>query len=423
MLVFGLLLIIGGLVVADPSEKCGSVEAQNSCGQCIAAHPDCGWCTNPNAPVVNRCQLRTFFKNETCEDRFVYSPKPSEVEVKGNVPLEAKELDGVSIVRIQPQTTVVRLKKGHSGNVTLKYLHIVDPSRPSGNDQMQILTSDISAHPIKARFFVLCEGVLTETKTCKVQNNQIVEVIVEITLIDCFSGGDIGVSVGFSGVRTVSGIYVSSVCRCDCERNTQMNSPFCNQHGHMVCGKCICQKQRGGNKCECPLSLHGVSTPEELDNKCRFNSSSAICSNNGNCNCGQCACTSPTISGKFCQCDNASCPKAADGRMCSGNGVCNCGVCQCQLGWERDDCSCSTANNNCVENGATDIITQVTPVDPVSDLKEGAGHDEKEDEDDKEIPEDAETSGSPLEASESKTSTSLTIFISTFIVFFTNLFF
>lgn len=216
---------------------------------------------------------------------------------------------------------------------------------------MEIQTSDVKDTPLQLKFFIVCDGELKETKSCRVQNNQIVEFKIEVLVNSCSSTGDITLSVGILRQRTIAGLYVTTICGCECEKHPEINSRLCHQNGHLVCGQCVCDQSRGGDKCECPLASHGVSKASELEDKCRFNSSSPVCSASGKCKCGQCQCNKPTVTGKFCQCDNDSCPLAVNGKVCSGNGVCDCGVCKCEMGWERDDCSCSTASNNCVDNG------------------------------------------------------------------------
>ncbi|CAB3399663.1 unnamed protein product [Caenorhabditis bovis] len=349
-------LLIGAattiVLASDAQTLCGSPEAQLSCGQCIKAHADCGWCIDPHSPLINRCAEKNSFTNNTCTPHLIYSPQAAQVKVQQNLPLEALQHDGKTPVRMQPQAVSVRLMPGHSASAEFKYLHHSDPNRKSEEPEvMEIQTSDIKESPVKLKFFITCDGVETETKTCNVKNNQIVDFRIEIILDSCSTNGDITLSVGVRGQRTIAGLYITAVCGCECEKHPEMNSRLCHQYGHLVCGQCVCDATRGGDKCECPLALHGVSSALQLTEKCKADSSSQVCSGAGRCECGQCRCTNLTVSGKYCQCDNTACPASPNGQLCSGNGVCDCGVCKCEHGWERDDCSCSTATNNCVENG------------------------------------------------------------------------
>ncbi|XP_055356368.1 integrin beta-1-like isoform X2 [Paramacrobiotus metropolitanus] len=43
-------------------------------------------------------------------------------------------------------------------------------------------------------------------------------------------------------------------------------------------------------------------------------------------------------SGKYCECDNVSCP-AINGEVCDGHGHCDCGRCVCDPGYTFSDCS------------------------------------------------------------------------------------
>uniref|UniRef100_A0A8R1DH14 I-EGF_1 domain-containing protein n=1 Tax=Caenorhabditis japonica TaxID=281687 RepID=A0A8R1DH14_CAEJA len=326
--------------------------SQQSCGQCIKAHSECAWCIDPHSILTNRCQWKSKFTNETCSPHLIYSPQTAQIKIQQNLPLQSFHHDGKTLVRLQPQATSVRLMPGNSATVSFKYLHQSDPQRKSSEpDQMIIQTSEIKDTPLKLKYFIDCDGETRETKSCQVKDNQIVEFKIELFVSTCSSAGDITLSVGVQGQRTIAGLYVNTICGCECEKHPEMNSILCHQNGHLVCGQCVCDKSRGGDKCECPLAMYDVTTAEMLEDKCRFNSSTSVCSSSGKCKCGQCQCDKPTISGKFCQCDNDSCPLASNGKICSGNGVCDCGICKCEMDWDRNDCSCSLSTNNCIENG------------------------------------------------------------------------
>ncbi|UMM38900.1 hypothetical protein L5515_016176 [Caenorhabditis briggsae] len=352
LLCLALFFLKSSLSDETPDQLCNNLDAQQSCGQCIKAHAECAWCIDPHSSLVNRCQLKSKFTNETCTPHLVYSPQTAQVKTQQNLPLETKQHDGRTVVRLQPQAVSVRLMPGHSSTVTFKYLHQTDVNRRGTEPEtMEIQTSDVKDSPINLTFYIVCDGELKKTKSCRVQNNQIVEFKIEVTVNSCSNSGDVTLSVGILGQRTIAGIYVTTICGCECEKHPEINSRLCHQNGHLVCGQCVCDPSRGGDKCECPLATLGVSTASELEDKCKFNSSTPVCSSSGKCKCGQCQCNRPTVTGKFCQCDNDSCPLSSNGKVCSGNGVCDCGTCKCEMGWERDDCSCSTASNNCVENG------------------------------------------------------------------------
>ncbi|VDM76397.1 unnamed protein product [Strongylus vulgaris] len=49
----------------------------------------------------------------------------------------------------------------------------------------------------------------------------------------------------------------------------EKNSPLCHQHGNLICGQCVCEATRGGDRCECPLASYGVKNALELEDRCR----------------------------------------------------------------------------------------------------------------------------------------------------------
>ena len=81
-----------------------------------------------------------------------------------------------------------------------------------------------------------------------------------------------------------------------------------------------------------------------------FSRSSRICSDRGECVCGKCECKKQSdrqYQGKYCECDNISCPKV-NGVLCNGfEHECNCGKCICDAGWTGEDCTCKTDTASC----------------------------------------------------------------------------
>uniref|UniRef100_A0A183EYQ9 Laminin EGF-like domain-containing protein n=1 Tax=Gongylonema pulchrum TaxID=637853 RepID=A0A183EYQ9_9BILA len=111
-------------------------------------------------------------------------------------------------------------------------------------------------------------------------------------LNECRSGGDIAISIGAYGYQTVSAMYITPFCGCDCEKvqNQEKGSRLCYGAGDLICGVCECQPGKGGSHCECDLHQYGVRTAQELENKCRRTPNEQICSGNGQCRCGRCVC-------------------------------------------------------------------------------------------------------------------------------------
>lgn len=260
---------------------------------------------------------------------------------------------GQAVIQIEPQQVVLRMKPGDTLTVPYKYLHR-KPAPVYDVKDFLIQTSEYKKLGINLQFFVECNGKEIESSKCAgLKEGQKLNYKIKVTLMECRDGSDIAISVGVYGYTTVSALYITPLCGCECEKPSQQekNSPLCHQHGNLICGQCVCEATRGGDRCECPLSSYGVKNALELEDRCREKPGAAICSGQGQCRCGQCQCSSQTVTGRFCQCDHSSCPVSSDGRQCSGNGVCECGTCRCEDGWEREDCSCSTDKGTCMEGG------------------------------------------------------------------------
>ncbi|PIO63687.1 EGF-like domain protein, partial [Teladorsagia circumcincta] len=300
----------------DATQLCGSLEAQTSCGQCIKQHPECAWCRDPHSTEQKRCQVRSAFKTETCNPTYVYSPV-TEIRIgPHNMPLGSPG-SGKSIVQLEPQQVVLRMKPGDTLIVPYKYLH---RKPPAGYDVKDFLvqTSEYKKLGINLQFFVDCNGYVFEvrvssersrveskggTDTFRIRTRTVWLVHLnglQVTLMDCRDGADVAISVGVYGYTTVSALYIT---------------PLCGRRIH-----------------HCATNM-AISSAVNVFAK-RLEVVIGV-----------------NISGRFCQCDHLSCPTGADGRQCSGNGVCECGTCRCEEGWEREDCSCSTDKGTCMEGG------------------------------------------------------------------------
>uniref|UniRef100_A0AC35TTJ3 INB domain-containing protein n=1 Tax=Rhabditophanes sp. KR3021 TaxID=114890 RepID=A0AC35TTJ3_9BILA len=336
--------------------KCLGEEGQHSCGECINQDPMCAWCIDPRFPTDKRCGHKDTFKDNECAKTHVYAPS-TEIRIapQSNIPIGGQQRDGVTRIQLEPQQVVLRMQVGKIIEVPFKYQH----KKPANGYEVKdfaIQNSDFRSSGVGIEFWIECHGEKIQNKTCPdIKEGETILFYAKITVNECKSQGDLAVSVGVYGYNTVSAIFVTPLCGCECERtqNQDKGSNFCSKRGTLTCGACICEdtKLYGGDRCECELSRYGVSSNEELFGQCK-NEDDSVCSNKGKCRCGRCQCNFPdVIKGKFCECDNGSCPKDADGRLCSSRGACECGKCLCENDYEGDDCSCPVNEDLCREDG------------------------------------------------------------------------
>lgn len=155
-----------------------------------------------------------------------------------------------------------------------------------------------------------------------------------------------------NGVNAILEVEVEVKCNCDCALSSSsyytQSAKECSNFGNLECGVCNCYNGHFGEKCQCD-SATSTTTNTTF---CRKSPLEEICSGVGKCKCGLCEChrrSNPQekIYGKFCECNNYSCPKA-NGLLCSGNGECDCGTCICNSGWKGEICDCSTNQQECL---------------------------------------------------------------------------
>ncbi|XP_046737139.1 integrin beta-PS-like [Diprion similis] len=127
----------------------------------------------------------------------------------------------------------------------------------------------------------------------------------------------------------------------------------CGSHGKLDCGVCSYDASFFGKNCQ-----GGTDGDEDEDDAgklmqgCRASKTSEeVCSNRGICRHGKCCCFEENIYGSFCQCDDNSCRRSADGMMCGGHGKCDCGKCTCDGGWDGDACEIKTDKTLCYPPG------------------------------------------------------------------------
>ncbi|MFH4974429.1 hypothetical protein AB6A40_001138 [Gnathostoma spinigerum] len=339
---------IFSVLSVDVQELCRSEAAEKSCSACLKQHPSCSWCMDPHMTSSFRCDSRTELEGK-CGANFIFSPK-GEVQLapQYNLPLGSKQSDGSTVIQIDPQRVEVKIRPGEIVEVPYKYMHRNDQA----TSDFVLQTSEFRSLGVGLEFFIICQGHRQQGRQCpQVKPGQVVEFFIKVSLNECRARDGMAISVGSYGYNSVSGLYITPICDCDCDKPQmkQQNSPLCHGKGSLSCGHCECTKGFGGAHCECDLQRYGVRTDDELNNRCRKTPDDAICSGNGVCRCGQCQCTNPSITGQFCECSRLSCPKV-DGRFCAGQGECVCGKCRCQPGFSGDDCGCSMDTAPCQEN-------------------------------------------------------------------------
>ncbi|KAI6192131.1 putative integrin beta-like protein C05D9.3 [Aphelenchoides bicaudatus] len=313
----------------------------STCTECVKASKDCGFCTDPQFNGSVRCDLKTNLESK-CSSQHIYEPK-TELRVP-----KQHQNDGQTITQLEPQQVQVKIKPGDSIEVPFRYEHRKNAGIEVQN--FQIMTSSYKNTGVEVEFFIDCNGERRSGTLCPgIQDGQRVNFYVKLTLVECKS---VALSVSVYGYNTVSAVFVTPLCECECEKPQfyERRAAACRYQGDLRCGKCECDGGRGGRSCECELSHHGVNNAEQLDDKCRPEPGAPICSANGICNCGRCVCTSGQ--GEFCKGDeDTSCPTDSNGKLCFGHGECYYGKCRCEEGFEGPDCACSEDKTQCTENG------------------------------------------------------------------------
>ncbi|XP_012497634.1 PREDICTED: integrin beta-1 [Propithecus coquereli] len=107
-----------------------------SCGECIQAGPNCGWCTNSTflqegMPTSARCDDLEALKKRGCHPDDIENPRGSKVIKKNkNVTNRSKgtaeKLQPEDITQIQPQQLVLQLRSGEPQTFTLKFKRAED---------------------------------------------------------------------------------------------------------------------------------------------------------------------------------------------------------------------------------------------------------------------------------------------------------
>ena len=182
-----------------------------------------------------------------------------------------------------------------------------------------------------------------------------VQFTAQLTRDTCMSEAVERIPVFSIGLNESLVLSVRTECECPCEARPDSGdvSPLCQDQGRLVCGQCACNPGHYGRRCQCD----GESDNLVGEDLCRASPTSPVCSGRGECNCGVCTCNPSKlgkVSGRYCECDDWTCPKDRSGALCSGQGECRCGKCACHEGWTGDTCGCSLEQEACMSpyNGA-----------------------------------------------------------------------
>ncbi|XP_034051122.1 integrin beta-6 [Thalassophryne amazonica] len=199
---------------------------------------------------------------------------------------------------------------------------------------------------LQMSFTTICPNgtVLPNQKHCShIKPGDTVVFNVSVELAGCLSGVR-HFSLKPVGFQESLDVELDSLCSCDCRQPSETNSSRCTEgQGSFQCGVCVCQPGFLGAQCEC-------NEENALMSKCLANEEAELCSGQGTCYCGQCVCHASSfgrIYGRYCECDNYSCPRFR-GELCGGHGECNCGECHCQSGWTGEYCNCNTSTDACM---------------------------------------------------------------------------
>eukprot|EP00079_Xenopus_tropicalis_P036299 XP_017950070.1 PREDICTED: integrin beta-1 isoform X1 [Xenopus tropicalis] len=134
VLTFGLLTCLALCINAQQGgTECLKANAK-SCGECIQAGPNCGWCTKVNflqegEPTSARCDDLAALKNKGCPEEDIQNPRGRKQKLK-DIPITNKgkgeRMDPANITQIRPQQLVFELRSGEPQTFNLTFRRAED---------------------------------------------------------------------------------------------------------------------------------------------------------------------------------------------------------------------------------------------------------------------------------------------------------
>lgn len=211
---------------------------------------------------------------------------------------------------------------------------------------------------VSVRFSSSCPGFIngSESGYCNVTLGHTIDFTVTIEPLECnpYDNNKRIIEIKPEGLKDSLTIELEVLCDCDCAKSKELSATTCSSQGDFECGICICHDGWFGENCKCGRMADGS---EDVASCIKPDGTNKICSGQGKCICGNCKCKSRQnenehIYGKYCDCDDFSCPL-----KCSGKGKCDCGKCICEKGWTGLGCDCSTETSQCIEPGTKEICS------------------------------------------------------------------
>ncbi|XP_073485974.1 integrin beta-1-A-like isoform X2 [Aquarana catesbeiana] len=124
-------LCLGSLLYSNAQQsgkECLQAKAR-SCGECIEAGPNCGWCTKVDflqegKPTSARCDDLAALKSKGCPEEDIQNPRGSKVKIRDNpITNKAKgeRMDPSKITQIRPQQFQFELRSGEPQTFNLTF--------------------------------------------------------------------------------------------------------------------------------------------------------------------------------------------------------------------------------------------------------------------------------------------------------------
>ncbi|KAF5307892.1 hypothetical protein FQR65_LT06459 [Abscondita terminalis] len=333
------------------SDNFPQCEVKVTCSECIQT-TGCAWCSDENMLDNSRCfrpDVNLPYISDVCNEEYVYFPASS---------IEAEEKKVLQPKRLLPEKYNLNLRIDDPIYLTIR----INRTLEDLNNLPRLELRHTASNFFSVDFKCLNNATLPISECDVIDGVQYINV--KITAVKC-SKYEKQLKQSFtvyaSGMDDVVHIKTELLCSCSCEKEGSpgyvSKSRFCNAVGTLKCGVCHCNPGYFGNHCECnmmyPFEI-STCTPPGSNN-------SLVCSGRGTCICGMCECEQRPLkdevySGKWCECDNFSCPRY-NGQLCSGNGVCECGKCLCKSQWAGDACECSNSVESCMLKGNSTICS------------------------------------------------------------------